>query len=97
MLPDAPAPVTSVVDVDLAKTTVVDADLAKTTVVDALSGPIVGDTSMTYMRQSMIQLETDNEITKRFLLGLRYMTSNTPAREITFHATSGDITFGKYL
>jgi len=35
--------------------------------------------------------------TKRFLLGLHYMNTNAPTREITFQATTGDIIFGKYL
>lgn len=89
------APVTSIVGEKTSvvgeKTSVVD---PKTTVVGALAGAAVGGTSTSDVRD---EPESGNEITNRFLLGLRYMTSSTPAREITFHANSGDITFGKYL
>ena len=57
----------------------------------------VDDNPMEGIYESMKKLKTDDEGTKRFLLGLHYMTTNVPTREITFHATTGDITFGKYL
>lgn len=47
--------------------------------------------------ESMKKLKTDDECTKRFLLGLHYMNVNAPTREITLNATTGDITLGKYL
>jgi hypothetical protein len=42
-------------------------------------------------------MKTEDEGTKRFLLGLHYMNECSQAREIIFHANTGDITFGSYL
>jgi hypothetical protein len=47
--------------------------------------------------ESMKKMKTNDEGTKRFLLGIRYMNTHSNPREITFHAASGDITFGPFL
>jgi hypothetical protein len=73
-----------------AGTTLVDATLC-TTKRKRDDDPVEG------MFESMKKLKTDDEGTKRFLLGLHYMNTNAPTREITFQATTGDIIFGKYL
>ena len=46
--------------------------------------------------QSMKKLKTGNDATKRFLLALHYMNQNS-RREITFHGSTGNITFGEYF
>jgi hypothetical protein len=45
----------------------------------------------------MKKMKTEDEGTKRFLLGLHYMNKYSKAREITLNANSGNITFASFL
>ena len=49
--------------------------------------------AMDELYQCMKKVKTDDEGTKRFLLGLHYLNNYADAKEITIHSNSGDISF----